>query len=133
MSPENANMTRSILSIALFLTMTVPAAAQVVPDPAPERFEAADTNDDGRVDRAEYDGFVAELAILYDANRDGRINREEVNENLAHNPARFDEVDRNRDQYINLAELVAYTESDFAVLDANGDGAIDREEAKRGR
>ena len=124
-------MTKSMLSIALLCTLALPAAAQVVPDPAPERFEAADTNDDGKVDRVEYDGFVVELAILYDANRDGRINREEVNENLAHNPARFDEIDKNRDQYINVAELRAYTDSDFAVLDANGDGSIDRDEAKR--
>ena len=126
-------MTKSMLSITLLLAIAAPATAQVVPDPAPERFEAADTNDDGKVDRAEYDGFVAELALLYDANRDGRINREEVNENLAHNPARFDEIDKNRDQYINVAELRAYTDSDFAALDGNGDGAIDREEAQRGR
>lgn len=126
-------MIKSTLSIALLLALAVPAAAQVVADPAPERFEAADTNDDGKVDRAEYDGFVAELALLYDANRDGRINREEVNENLAHNPARFDEIDKNRDQYVILKELLAYTDSDFAVLDANADGSIDREEAKRGK
>ena len=124
-------MTKSMLSIALLCALAVPAAAQVVPDPAPQRFEAADTNDDGKVDRAEYDGFVAELALLYDANRDGRINREEVNENLAHNPARFDEIDKNRDQYINLKELQAYSDSDFKAMDANGDGAIDRDEAMR--
>src|SRR5688572_4308330 len=109
--PRREAMIKSTLSIALLLALANPAAAQVVPDPAPERFEAADTNDDGKVDRAEYDGFVAELALLYDANRDGRINREEVNENLAHNPARFDEVDKNRDQYIIFFDVAASTES----------------------
>lgn len=126
-------MTKSMLSLALSFALVLPAAAQVVPDPAPQRFEAADTNDDGKVDRAEYDGFVVELALLYDANHDGRINREEVNENLAHNPARFDEVDKNHDQYVNVKELQAYTDSDFAAMDANGDGAIDRDEAMRNK
>ena len=126
-------MTKTTLSIVLLLALAAPATAQVIPDPAPQRFEAADTNDDGKVDRTEYVGYVAELALLYDANRDGRISREEVNENLAHNPARFDEIVANRDQYLILKELVAFTDSDFAVLDANADGSIDMEEAKRGK
>lgn len=126
-------MTKSMLSITLLLALAAPAAAQVVPDPAPQRFDAADTNDDGKVDRIEYDGFVAELALLYDVNRDGRIEREEVNENLVHNPARFDEIDKNRDNSINLKELVVYTDSDFAAMDANGDGSINRQEAYRNK
>lgn len=126
-------MTKFMLSITLLLALAAPVVAQVVPDPAPERFDAADTNDDGKVDRIEYDGFVAELALIYDANRDGRIERGEVHENLVHNPARFDEIDKNRDHSINLKELVVYTDNDFAAMDANGDGSIDREEAQRNK
>src|SRR6478735_9084640 len=42
----------------------LPAFAQVKTDPAPDRFDAADANHDGKVDRAEYDGFVDEMVLL---------------------------------------------------------------------
>ena len=122
-------MIKPALSIALLLALAVPATAQVTPDPAPERFDAADTNDDGKVDRTEYDGFVAELVLLHDTDRDGRISRDEIAN--ARDPSKFDTIDSNKDQYLVHTELDAYTDSDFAAMDANGDGAIDREESKR--
>jgi Ca2+-binding EF-hand superfamily protein len=126
-------MTKTTLSIVLLLALALPAAAQVVPDPSPQRFEAADTNDDGRVDRTEYENFVVELVLLHDVNGDGRISREEVADTIVHDPARFDEIDRNRDQHLIYKELDAYTDSDFRMMDANGDGSIDRDEAMRHR
>ena len=122
-------MIKSTLSIALLLALAVPTAAQVTPDPAPERFDAADTNDDGKVDRTEYDGFVAELVLLYDTDRDGKISRDEAA--TARDPTKFDAIDGNRDGYLAHGEVDGYTDNDFAAMDDNSDGAIDREEAKR--
>ena len=124
-------MSKPALSIALLFALAVPAAAQVTPDPAPERFDAADTNDDGKVDRTEYDGFVAELVLLHDTDRDGRISRAEVA--TARDPSKFAPIDGNKDGYLAHEEVDVYTDSDFAAMDANGDGAIDRDEAKRHR
>jgi len=117
------------LALLLGLACTAPAAAQVAAAPAPDRFDAADSNDDGKVDRVEYDGFVAELVLLYDNDRDGRLSRAEVAS--ARDPSKFDTIDANRDGFITLQEIDAYSDSDFAVLDANRDGAVDRTEAQR--
>jgi Ca2+-binding EF-hand superfamily protein len=118
-----------ITLLAFGLAFAAPAAAQVNADPAPDRFDAADTNHDGKVDRAEYDGFIAELVLLYDVDRDGRLSRAELA--TARDPAKFDTIDANHDGFLTLQEIDAYSDSDFAVLDANGDGAIDRSESKR--
>ncbi|MFL6593146.1 MAG: EF-hand domain-containing protein [Luteimonas sp.] len=117
------------LGLVLGLACAAPVVAQVAAAPAPDRFDAADTNDDGRVDRAEYDGFFAELVLLYDNDRDGRLSRAEVAN--ARDPSKFDLIDANHDGFITLQEIDAYSVSDFAVLDANGDGAIDRSESTR--
>ena len=41
------------LCIVLALAIAAPAVAQVKADPAPDRFDAADTNRDGQVSREE--------------------------------------------------------------------------------
>ena len=82
------NTSMRIIIGAALLALAVPTVAQVTPDPAPDRFDAADTNDDNRVDRAEYDGFVAELVLLYDADRDGKLTRTETVD--ARDPSKFD-------------------------------------------
>ena len=115
------------LCIVLALAIAAPAVAQVKADPAPDRFDAADTNDDGKVERSEYDGFVQELALLHDTDRDGKLARSEVAS--APDPSKFDTIDANGDGFLMVEELDAYTENDFAVMDANHDGAIDRTEA----
>ncbi len=115
------------LSLVLVLAIAAPAVAQVTPDAPPTRFDTADTNDDGKVDRSEYDGFVQELVLLQDADRDGKLVRSEVAE--APDPSKFDKVDANGDGSLTIEEIDAYTDSDFAALDINSDGAIDRDES----
>jgi Ca2+-binding EF-hand superfamily protein len=108
---------------------TVPAVAQVTTEAAPDRFDVADANHDGKVDRAEYDNFVAELVLLYDANRDGKLSRDEVAN--ARDPSKFDRIDADHDGLLTPQEVEAFSSSDFAAMDGNGDGSIDRDEAKR--
>jgi Ca2+-binding EF-hand superfamily protein len=114
------------LGLVLVLAIAGPAAAQVKADPAPTRFDAADTNHDGKVDRSEYDGFVQELVLLYDVDRDGKLTRSELAS--APDPSKFDKIDANHDGYLVIEEIDAYTDSDFAVMDKNADGAIERDE-----
>ena len=125
------NTSMRIIIGAALLALAVPTVAQVTPDPAPDRFDAADTNDDNRVDRAEYDGFVAELVLLYDADRDGKLTRAETVD--ARDPSKFDKIDSDRDGALTYGEVAAFSDNDFGAMDANGDGAIDREEAQRAK
>jgi hypothetical protein len=124
-------MIRLALGFALILAMAAPAAAQVKADTPPERFDAADTNDDGKVDRGEYDNFVEELVLLHDADGDDRLSRSEVA--TARDPSKFDVIDSNKDGYLTAVEITVYSDSDFAAMDANQDGVIARDEAGRNR
>jgi hypothetical protein len=125
------NTSMRIIIGAALLALATPTVAQVKPDPAPDRFDAADTNDDNRVDRVEYDGFVAELVLLYDADRDGKLTRAETVD--ARDPSKFDKIDSDRDGFLTHAEVAAFSDNDFGAMDANSDGAIDREEAQRAK
>ena len=120
---------RLLFAVVSGLAVAAPAAAQVKPEAAPDRFDVADANHDGRVDRGEYDNFVAELVLLYDANRDGKLSRDEVAN--ARDPSKFDRIDADHDGFLTPQEVEAFSSSDFAAMDANGAGAIDRDEAKR--
>ena len=120
---------RLLLALALGGILAAPANAQVKADPAPDRFDVADANHDGKVDRAEYDGFVAELVLLYDTNRDGKLSHDEVAN--ARDPSKFERIDADHDGFLTAQEVEAFSGSDFAAMDGNGDGVIDRDEAKR--
>ncbi len=120
-------MIRIALVVCLAAAVAAPAAAQVKQDPAPDRFDVADSNDDGKVDRDEYDGFVEELVLLYDNDRDGKLSRDEVAN--ARDPTRFVVIDVDKDGFLTATEVSAFGDSDFAVMDGNKDGSIDRSEA----
>lgn len=120
-------MIRLVLGVALTFAVSVPALAQVKADTAPQRFDAADTNDDGKVDRTEYDGFVEELVLLHDTDHDGKLTREELSD--APDLDRFSGIDLNMDGFLNVAELAFFSDNDFKIMDANSDGTIDRDEA----
>jgi len=120
---------RPLLAIGFGLVLATPAMAQVNTEAAPDRFDVADANHDGKVDRAEYDNFVAELVLLYDANRDGKLSRDEVA--TARDPSKFDRIDADHDGFLTAQEVEAFSGSDFAAMDGNGNGSIDRTEAKR--
>lgn len=122
-------MTRTALVFAITLTFCASAAAQVVADAPPTKFDAADRNHDGRVDRAEYDGFVQELVLLGDTDRDGKLSRAEAS--AVFQSGRFEQIDSNSDGYLSIEEVDVFTGGDFATLDANKDGVVDRAEAVR--
>lgn len=120
-------MIRTTLYMFLATMLALPVAAEVKPGAAPERFDVADANHDGKIDRAEYDGFVVELVLLFDADADGRLSRAETAG--ARDPSRFDVIDADKDGFLTTAEVGAFGDADFAVMDGNKDGSIDRSEA----
>ena len=120
-------MIKLAMGFALFLLVAVPAVAQVKSDADPARFDVADSNDDDKVDRAEYGNFVEELVLLHDTDRDGKLSRSEVAD--APDPGKFERIDSNRDGFLEVGEITAFSDSDFAAMDANADGAIDRAES----
>lgn len=124
-------MIKLVLGASLLLAVALPAAAQVKPETAPQRFDAADSNKDGKVDRGEYDGFVEELVLLHDSDHDGRLARAETAS--ARDPSKFDKIDSNKDGFLTALEIAAFSTGDFAVMDANQDGFIDRDEAAKHR
>lgn len=115
------------LGLVLALALAMPAMAQVKAGKTPERFDAADANHDGKVDRGEYDGFVEELVLIYDADLDGKLSRSEVA--TASDPSKFDIIDADKDGTLTITEIAAYSDNDFGAMDRNKDGAIDRAEA----
>jgi hypothetical protein len=118
-------MTRTLL---ILLALAAPLAhAQVTTEASPEPFDAADRNKDGYVDRSEYDSFVIEQVLIYDTDDDGRISRAEAEDPKA--AARFDKVDANGDGYCSMEEVEAWSAADFNYMDADGDGRISRTEA----
>ncbi|MGO4220795.1 EF-hand domain-containing protein [Lysobacter sp. TAF61] len=122
-------MTKLIL---LFLVAAAtPAFAQVKADAPPSRFDAADANHDGKIDRNEYGGFVQELVLLYDGNGDGdgKLSRAELKS--APDPSKFDKIDSDKDGYLTIEEIDVFTDSDFAAMDTNADGAVDRAESAK--
>lgn len=120
-------MIRIAVGVALALVLAMPAMAQVKAGKTPERFDAADANKDGKVDRGEYDGFVEELVLIYDADLDGKLTRQELA--TARDPSKFDTIDSNKDGVLTIEEIAAYSDNDFGVMDRNKDGSIDRAEA----
>ena len=108
-----------------------PGCRQLNAAAAPARLDAADANDDGKVDRNEYGGFVQELVLLYDGNGDGdgKLSRAELAS--APDPSKFDRIDSNKDGFLTIDEIDVFTDNDFAVMDANSDGAVDRAESAK--
>lgn len=120
-------MIKQVLGVALLAALAAPAMAQVKADPDPSRFDVADANDDGKVDRGEYGNFVEEWVLLHDTDRDGRLSREEYAD--APDPGRFDDIDTNHDNFLGVIEVIGFSDADFAAMDANADGGIDRAES----
>jgi Ca2+-binding EF-hand superfamily protein len=88
--------------------------------PTDDRFSYLDVNNNGAVDRNEWDGSLDAFYRL-DRNNDGKITRAEMGS--ASNPTPFDTMDTNRDGRISLGEW-PYSHRSFDQQDRNRDGLI---------
>jgi Ca2+-binding EF-hand superfamily protein len=89
-----------------------------------DRFSYLDVNNNGFVERNEWDGSLDTFYRL-DRNNDGRIARAEMGSGS--NPTSFQSMDANGDGSISLGEW-PYSHRTFDQQDANGDGLISARE-----
>jgi hypothetical protein len=95
-------------------------------DDREDRFADLDTNNDGRVNRAEWHGSTAVFNAL-DANRDGALTRTEAVGNGSGGADEFRSVDVNNDGAVARNEW-HWNAAAFDRLDANRDGRLSRQE-----
>ena len=88
--------------------------------PNDDRFSYLDVNNNGSIDRNEWDGSWDSFYRL-DRNDDGRVTRAEMG--TGRNPSPFAMMDTNGDRRISLGEW-PYSHRSFDQQDANGDGVI---------
>ena len=93
--------------------------------PANDRFSYLDVNQNGVVERNEWDGSLDEFYRL-DRNNDGRLTRAEFG-SVRNSSSSFDALDINGDGRITLGEW-PYSHRSFDDQDVNGDGVITRGE-----
>ncbi len=88
------------------------------------RFSYLDVNNNGSIERNEWDGSLDTFYRL-DRNDDGRLTRAEMGS--ARNSSPFAAMDTNGDRRISLGEW-PYSHRSFDQQDADGDGLITPEE-----
>jgi Ca2+-binding EF-hand superfamily protein len=94
---------------------------------ANDRFAYLDVNNNGYIDRNEWDGSLDTFYDL-DSNNDNRISRAELNRGRR---ANFAALDANGDGRITLGEW-AWSHRSFDDMDTNKDGVITRDEFRSG-
>lgn len=91
-----------------------------------------DTDQDGKISKAEFDTDGAAFFKRLDKNGDGKIASDEM---PARGPAAFaqhmfDRMDQDKDGKVTKAEFTAAGEQLFTKLDVNGDGVLTKDEIK---
>lgn len=112
-------MKRLLLATAGLLALSGAALAQ---DITTGHLDALDTNDDGAVDAAEFDAYMAAAFDALDANGDGYVTLAESADHLS--PEQFAAANTNGDDGLSEAEFTAATQADFAAADRDGDGTL---------
>jgi len=95
--------------------------------PVNDRFAYLDLNNNGYIDRNEWDGSLDSFYQL-DRNNDNRISRAELNTGRR---ATFASLDERRHSRITLGEW-QWSHRSFDEMDRNGDGVITRDEFRAG-
>ena len=113
----------SILAVAGLLAAVVPAWAD---EETVKHHDAADTDDNGYVDRGEYYYRMVQIFYLSDDNKDGTLTIVEIGRV---DPADFAAADRDGDGKLDLHEYTEARDPEFEDLDADSDGRITRKEA----
>jgi Ca2+-binding EF-hand superfamily protein len=118
----------------------LPASAQVASTPAPAPAKAGvfarlDTNGDGYIDKSEARGPLAERFDAVDTDHDGRLSREELKaERAVHDMKRgkggLAMLDTDHDGQVSWAEFSAAIKAHFETLDTNHDGYLDAGELR---
>ena len=138
-----------LVSLVAALLLSLPAlAAPGDPDPgkAPPARERTsglmryDTNNDGFVDRAEWDAGQEARFKLLDTNRDGKLTKDELfvgngtppsDRQLQGQATYFRLLDGDKDGTVSKAEFMAQSGRNFARCDLDKDGRINTAECRQ--
>ncbi|UXN58498.1 EF-hand domain-containing protein [Phyllobacterium zundukense] len=106
---------------ALLLCTAVATAQQPTPMYEGHR-DQLDTNDNGSVNRTEYQAFMNDAFKKLDTNGDGSLRAGEVGKVLT--PAQFAATDRDGNGNVSQKEFMNQVMADFAKTDRSGDGQL---------
>jgi len=117
-----------ILVLAAMLACVVnPVLAQTPAKPDwKNSFRAHDKNGDGKIDRAEFQDWMADSFFILDKANKGYLVHDDVR--TAMSLKIFKAQDRNGDGKINLQEFLNASFQDFAAADVNKNGSLAMEE-----
>jgi Ca2+-binding EF-hand superfamily protein len=116
---------RYLMSIAALICSLVGALAGAQTALRPdwkERFRAHDANQDGRIDRAEFQEWMVDVFFQRDQGRKGYLTIEDVRGSMT--PEVFKAMNRRGDGKLGLPEFLNALFQDFQAIDTGGDGSI---------
>ena len=120
----------------LFITLVFTLGLAVLPgaaraddhlDDEAAAHDAVDKNDDGVIDRGEFQVLIIEIYYLADDDKDGTLTRAELEEVR---PGVFDAADANGDDKLTLREYENARFGDYEAADTDEDGVVSLSEAK---
>jgi Ca2+-binding EF-hand superfamily protein len=106
---------------ALLFCTTLATAQQAMPMYEGHR-DQLDTNDNGSVNKAEYQAFMADAFKKLDTNGDGNLRAADVGKLLT--PDQFASMDRDGNGRVSQSEFMNQVMADFAKADKSGDGQL---------
>ena len=134
-------MIKKHLPLAVLLLAALPAFAAPDTDSAPRRNTGMmryDTNQDGFVDRAEWDAGQQARFKQLDADKDGKLSKDEMfprgradDRQLERQDRLFRLLDRDRDGFVSKTEFMAHADRNFTRCDLDKDGRITAAECRQ--
>jgi len=106
---------------ALLLCTAIATAQQATPMYEGHR-DQLDTNDNGSVNRTEYQAFMTDAFKKLDTNGDGNLRADEVGQLMT--PDQFAATDRDGNGSVSRTEFMNQVMADFAKADKSGDGQV---------
>ena len=118
-----------ITAILFLLTIPVAVGAQTSRPDVQTIVKAADTNNDGHIDRVEYLQRMNDAFFFVDGNKDGYLTNDELQATGAGvEPQRAVAADGNGDGKMSMYEYHKAIAQDFDAADTNADGRLSMQE-----
>lgn len=114
--------TQIATAVSAFLLCTAIATAQQATPMYEGHRDQLDTNDNGSVNRTEYQVFMNDAFKKLDTNQDGSLRAADVGQLLT--PDQFAAMDGDSDGRVSQAEFMNQVMADFAKADKSGDGQL---------